>query len=181
MLCPARVERALNQAIYLRHLDLSQCTDQRGSDQNKDDDNDDCAALYHVEGTSMSVYTVQVSRRHAKCTCPDFCTRATTCKHIIFVLARVHKLNVTMRSMKELLQAHWALVTTAQGAGMCNDACDARALLTLEGDCCVCLDTLAHPVWTCATCKNNLHTACMQQWRRGCRGQVSCPLCRSPL
>lgn len=168
MLCPARVQRALKQPIYLRDVDLSACTQ---ADAAADPT---ARAVYQVEGTSMTVYTVEVSRARAACTCPDFCTRGLPCKHIIFVLARVHRLDVVGHDMPQLLAAHWAAVVQAKPY-------ESRSALTLDGDCCVCLDALCEPVWTCVRCSNSLHAACMRQWRRGCRGEPTCPLCRAPL
>src|SRR6478609_10394078 len=79
-----RRERGLTQSIYLVKLDIT-----------------DAKLVFHVLGTSQRVYKVTCAKELSpKCTCPDHCTRKSTCKHIYFVCERV--MNLTPSKWSEV-------------------------------------------------------------------------------
>ncbi len=44
---------------------------------------------FRLMGASGSAYTVRVTDREITCTCPDFASRQSTCKHMMFMVGRV--------------------------------------------------------------------------------------------
>ncbi|CAF3415559.1 unnamed protein product [Rotaria sp. Silwood1] len=72
-----RIERALNQRLYLLAITKSS--------------NESIYREYKVLGQTANVYTVIITHIPS-CTCPDY-AKGNLCKHIIFVLHRVLKVN----------------------------------------------------------------------------------------
>jgi len=70
-----RIERAKTEKIYLVNRNIN---------------ND--SALFDVMGSSGKIYQVKLSG-HPTCTCPDHSLRKSRCKHILFILVRIFKLD----------------------------------------------------------------------------------------
>src|SRR5437016_13385833 len=87
----ARLDRALNQRLYLLNDEQKSQKLQTNQDQKQDE------FSYEVLGSTGSVYKVVLSV-NPSCNCPDFLKRSKRCKHILFILHRylglpkVHKL-----------------------------------------------------------------------------------------
>lgn len=48
----------------------------------------------------------------------------------------------------------------------------------LSSECCICYGTHPGFAWTCPTCNNSMHHACVQLWFES-NGRQTCPMCRS--
>lgn len=86
------------------------------------------------------------------------------------------------------VRAGYARMTAGQagGCGGSGAAEDGVVRRKVEGDCAICFDDLKgghEAISWCASCGNNLHTKCCDQWVRMRHGQhqdVSCVYCRAP-
>lgn len=164
---PIRVKRALSQRIYL--IDCQ-------PDLHKG------VCEYFILGTSDQVYVVTIhanpdEEKCLQCTCPDFKTRKSICKHIIFVLLRARKLDAKL-SLDDLVNKHWEAVL--QGT-VCSDGAVSKQTQRLadDGECSICLEELGkEPTsWCQIGCGNTFHKACVQRWLKS--GKGTCVLCRS--
>lgn len=175
-LCEARVERALSQRIYLMHQE--RCV----LDQHQ-------RLEYQVMGASNVQYKVVLDSRKARakghgtsCTCPDFTTRHSTCKHILFVLLRVCKLSLAgaQQDLGRLMAQLWQRPASAHAEEVPSPSASATVKpADPEDECAVCMEVLgcSEPLLACTHgCKHYFHEDCIMRWLRV---GTSCPLCRA--
>jgi hypothetical protein len=181
-----RLSRALAHPLYL-------------VERRKDERN------FVIMGSSGGLYNVEISQV-PKCNCPDFVKRTSgqsssppgPCKHILFVMHRVlkvdqldamlYQVSLTCDELERMFrEAPLAPCATV----LADDAVrskfrESEELETgpkhLEGDCSICMEGLSDEskiVSVCSTCENGIHATCMQMYLRAGAGGPKCPLCRS--
>ncbi len=135
-----RVTRAMEQRMYLLHH------------EKKGD-----VYEFNIEGSIGTPYIVTVSTS-LKCSCPDFNRRNKICKHIIFIVHKVYKINITDDNPKINLLANFNKLD----------------LNHLE-DCSICFDSTYNGK-KCNICTGVFHSKCIGIWLRI---NKNCPICRS--
>lgn len=141
---------------------------------------------FKLRGQSNNTYEQVLSSTSFSCSCPDHKSRATFCKHLLFLVARV-AVQMELASKLQQNKANWK--TTA------FDACVAAWINRLknhttmnsgsvvekvDGDCAICFEEMksSDELVKCnLTCKNVFHKDCMKQWLNS--GHNTCPLCRA--
>ena len=156
--------------------------------------------IFASSGTSY--YKVQIPRSDAlpSCSCPDHRTRGTVCKHLLYLVVRVCRME--MSSSRQLtLQNYQSLYYEAitqkllsifqQGDKEEEEKKEERKeegspsspSPAFFGDCVICLTEIeeAKDVYTCsAICKKIIgHVQCVEHWLA--RMHPTCPLCRGSL
>mmetsp|Transcript_33744 Transcript_33744/g.48974 ORF Transcript_33744/g.48974 Transcript_33744/m.48974 type:complete len:314 (+) Transcript_33744:1-942(+) len=186
-----RIYRALSQRMF-----LIDCTVQ-----------DDFNRQYKVLGSTGNVYDVHIGKLPT-CSCPDS-SRGNLCKHVIFVLCRVlyqsqkspyiyqHALlsselreifsSADSKGVAQAVQASKAVVDAATGRSSAESSSSSSSAETEtaarpEGDCPICFEDMAtgtESICSCSTCRNSLHSECMNMWLKNAAIKA-CPYCRSP-
>jgi hypothetical protein len=181
-----RLSRALAHPLYL-------------VERRKDERN------FVIMGATGGLYNVEISLL-PKCSCPDFVKRASgqsnappgPCKHILFVMHRVLKVDQfdpvlyqVSLTCDELERVFREAPVAPCATVLADDAVrfkfrESEELDTgpkhLEGDCSICMESLSdetRSISVCSTCENGIHAACMQMYLRAGVGGPKCPLCRS--
>ncbi|KAI8611970.1 hypothetical protein BC830DRAFT_1068200, partial [Chytriomyces sp. MP71] len=169
-------------------------------------------ALHHefaVLGSTGNVYTVNISRL-PDCSCPDF-QKGNLCKHILFVYLKVLRVNEHSHVIfqKALLTSELTEIfaTAAQhdpavlangtvvakyktmtselqeGADDLNGAMRQRSWQ--DTSCPICFEEFEETdalVWCQASCGNNMHRACFDNWQKATKAKgsaVNCVFCRA--
>lgn len=165
--CPNRLGRALQQRIYMVGSDLA-----------------DDARTFTILGTT-DTYTVTLTREWAECTCPDHQQRGQACKHIIFVLVRVHHVEASS-SLASMLARAWATAVPAppteppSSPGAPPGRPEVALNFAADDECPICLEGLADPaslVWCRHGCGKCFHPDCAAKWAAL---NPTCVLCRAP-
>lgn len=121
------------------------------------------------------------------CTCPNFVKGNSQCKHIIYVLVKVLKVQESLQYQAAFLTSELHEIFDHAGP-LPTDTITAEdkdgKRKPIEGDCPICVEELnagsEEIVWCQAACGNNLHKTCFDQWAASKRGgQVTCPYCRT--
>lgn len=168
-----RWERARKQPMYLLGLEI-----------------EGYRALCEVRGNSGKIYYVKVEEK-CRCTCPDYESRHSWCKHIMFVIYRA--MGVTQADVASQF-------TRKQLYGMMKQARETRfgklnsmvektspyEFTTVnqrpieEDVCSICLDGFdladPHVVFCQQGCGKNLHSTCWKMW---IQRSTTCPSCRT--
>jgi hypothetical protein len=160
---------------------------------------------FAIVGASGAVYSVQIAEM-PKCNCPDFVKRASgqrssfagPCKHILFVMHRVLKVDQFDSALYQvrLTQVELERIFHDSPEDPCSSLLADDALVRkfresqdIEhrsngrgGECPICMDILREGdklVSVCSVCENCIHTDCMRMYLRAGVGRPKCPLCRS--
>lgn len=158
--CPNRLGRALNQRIHMVGCELA-----------------DDARTFTILGTTAT-YTVKLTAASAECTCPDYTQRLQACKHIIFVLVRVHHVTADTSLGGMLARAWGAPLPVPQEQPGVRGAPNFAA----DDECPICLEELADAdvaslVWCRYGCGKCFHPDCAAKW---VALNPTCVLCRAP-
>jgi hypothetical protein len=186
-----RISRALSQRMFLIDSKI----------------HNEIKRSYKVLGSTGNVYDVDIESI-PKCSCPDF-LKGNLCKHVIFVLCRVLNQERSSRVIYQNalltieLQEIFAL-SDSKGVSRTVQASEsvqkAAAAATggavteseetsiqpdrkPEGECSICFESMAaatEQTSSCKTCKNFLHSECIDKWLRSAASSKACPYCRSP-
>jgi hypothetical protein len=169
----ARVQRALQQKMYL----LGFWTNENHS-----------IWRFKVEGASYSHYYCEISKeKPVHCTCPDHSQRRNFCKHLIFLLLRVARLNFHKAKIGTLSEPildktisrafHTQLTKRFQQQEQENEKSNNNN--NNEEMCIICFEgintTYEHK---CHVCRLNTHKCCLKRWAK--RNQT-CPQCRQKI
>lgn len=123
------------------------------------------------------------------CSCDDFVSRNTVCKHCKFVINRLNKLNSrrskSYNSIQEYFKILYIYIKKDIDLELLNSCRNPRfkeyKLLTdgdSEGSCYICLENLKGRVNRCKTCHKYYHDRCIYAWLRT-GPACTCPNCRS--
>ncbi|KAK5175661.1 uncharacterized protein LTR77_000800 [Saxophila tyrrhenica] len=141
-----------------------------------------------LAGTTGNVYSITIDKVPS-CNCPH-AMKGNQCKHIIYVLARVLRVTGEMEyqlafissELREIFERAPPLPSEqAEQSAKDGNRKD------VEGECPICCvdfepeDGGEEVVFCKASCGNNIHKHCFQQWaatKKG--GNVTCPFCRTP-
>jgi hypothetical protein len=137
-----------------------------------------------VGGSSQTIYDVDISLEHFKCSCSDYRFRRENCKHIMYVLFKI--LHMPAESSIDR-----GAIVEADALALRLIKWDAHPQANpLEPDtaeCPICFDEIGTDVAVrCTQCQCRLHDDCLQMWKQASqrfkiasgRDRVSCPLCR---
>lgn len=126
----ARVERAKTQRIYL---------------VNRNVENE--SAIFDVMGSRGIIYKVKLSGSPS-CTCPDYETRHSRCKHILFILIRIFNVDdpyqekFTTKEIKKYIKSYKdnisKLTIKYDDIKQCIDV----GAKCVDDDCAICLDQI---------------------------------------
>lgn len=159
---------------------------------------------FHIQGSTGDIYVVRICR-DPSCTCLDFQKRrkgeasgaAGPCKHILFVMHRVLKVErMDMRLYQvSLLDSEvtelFADAPAAPGSDLMADGAVVTAFRESQQDdddesdgedaeCPICFDRMgAGERVRCSKCSGRLHASCMAQVHPQRDGARKCPLCRA--
>lgn len=161
---------------------------------------------FTILGAVGNVYTVVISR-HPTCSCPDF-AKGNLCKHILFVMLRVLKLEPTnplvwqrayLTSEVRNILANASVTdqtvlassrirqkyTEVKYGGTPGGSSQQSKQRPVEGDCPICCEDLGggEKVVFCDECGNNIHQVCFDKWastKRSKGDPVTCVYCRAP-
>lgn len=166
--------RALTQRMFV----LDRRRDTSNSDHPKE--------TVSLAGTTGNVYTITVDKI-PKCDCPH-ARKGNQCKHIIYVLSRVLRvpqhLEYQLAFISPELQEIFNKAPPLPSEQAKSTEKDGNRK-PLEGECPICSEdfdptnTKEEIVYCKASCGNNVHKECFQQWaatKKG--GEVPCPYCR---
>ena len=185
-----RIKRALSQRMFLIDSKI----------------NNEVERSYKVLGSTGNVYDVDIGTI-PKCSCPDF-LKGNLCKHVVFVLCRVlHQepnscliyqnalLTTELREIFTLfdskgvsLNVRASVSVQKAAAAASGDAASeeleesAQPDRKPQGECSICFEDMTgatEKTSSCTTCKNFLHSVCLEKWLRSAV-MKSCPYCRSP-
>ena len=137
-------------------------------------------------GSTGNVYRVTVGLE-PKCTCPDY-LKGNQCKHIVYALVTVLKAPASLQyqlaflssELREIFAHAPAIPTEIETA---SDTSGKRK--PVDGECPICYmdfdEEQNELVWCKASCGNNMHKSCFDQWVASQRGStVRCVYCRAP-
>ncbi|KAH7125431.1 hypothetical protein B0J11DRAFT_435078 [Dendryphion nanum] len=137
-----------------------------------------------IAGSTGNLYTVHIGLVPS-CDCPH-AKKGNQCKHIIYVMLRVlkareetaYQLALLSPELRDLL-AHAPAIPVADPDSEFTDG----NRKPIEGECPICyteFDPATEAIVYCkASCGNNVHKECMQNWAKASRGMATCPMCRS--
>lgn len=138
-----------------------------------------------IAGTTGNVYTILI-QDVPDCDCPHS-RKGNQCKHIIYTMLRVLKAPEHIAYQRALLTTE--LQDLFKNAPPIPDAeADSNAdgnRKPIEGDCPICYEEFDAVganeaiVYCRASCGNNVHEACIDQWAKASAGKLTCPYCRS--
>ncbi|RHZ59136.1 hypothetical protein Glove_365g255 [Diversispora epigaea] len=170
-----RIERAMNEHMYL--IDRKEISETRRE--------------YTILGPAGSVYTIIITNT-LSCNCPDF-LKGFQCKHILFVLLKVLKVDRTSKLIYQKALKTKELESIFVNSPKINLP-SKRFINELEetiiskkkrrkiGDKCpVCFDameTREDLVWCQTGCGNNIHKDCFDRWKQTVP-VVTCVVCRA--
>lgn len=140
-------------------------------------------------GSTGTLYTVKIGPETISCTCPDSRTRGQfICKHLIFVLFRVLKVDRNIQFVRELRKT----LTPYEITQIYRNSPDVtlhrlpeNTIVTQKPleDCGICYEAISSDddvTWCRSVCGNNVHSTCFDMWRKACRGSpLTCVFCRS--
>ncbi|KAF1839127.1 hypothetical protein BDW02DRAFT_564110 [Decorospora gaudefroyi] len=142
-----------------------------------------------VAGSTGNVYTVSIGLVPS-CNCPH-AKKGNQCKHIIYVMLRVlkareefaYQLALISSELREVIRNAPPIpgVETDGKDGTEKEGEDGNRK-PIEGECPICYDELgSHEaiVYCKASCGNNVHKSCMQNWMAVSKGKATCPYCRA--
>lgn len=170
-----RANRAKTQKIFLANRNVN-----------------DTSASFKVLGSTGNLYDVALNG-HPNCSCPDYTTRGTRCKHILFMLIKIF--NVTDPYQKYFSQEEILELIDKYRTNLSqfNINIDPNTLSNtnnidydvgeknLNDDCCVCLDpllngeSLVHCKKVCGRC---IHVNCYNAIKKLSK---NCPYCMQKL
>jgi hypothetical protein len=140
-----------------------------------------------VAGSTGNVYTVSIGLVPS-CDCPH-AKKGNQCKHIVYVMLRVlkareevaYQLALVSSELREVIKNAPPIpgVETDRKDGTETTDGNRKAI---EGECPICYDDLDDKeaiVYCKASCGNNVHKTCMQNWMAASRGKATCPYCRA--
>jgi hypothetical protein len=184
-----RIKRALSQRMFLIDSKI----------------NSEVERSYKVLGSTGNVYDVDIGLI-PKCSCPDF-LKGNLCKHVVFVLCRVlhqepksaliyqnalltselREIFALSDSKGVLFNVQASISVKKAAAAASGDAVEeveesAQPDRKPQGDCSICFEDMTgatEKTISCMTCKNFLHSVCLETWLRSA-AMKSCPYCRSP-
>jgi len=125
-----RAERAKTQKIYLINRNI-----------------EDETATSEVMGSRGIIYTVKLDG-NPTCSCPDHETRNTRCKHILFILIRIFKLEdpyrekFTKQQIKKYINSYKDNISKLNVSYDYENKCIDVGIKNLNDDCPICLDEL---------------------------------------
>eukprot|EP01035_Chromulina_nebulosa_P033530 gene33530-44898_t len=172
-----RIKRALSQRMFLIDSKI----------------NSEVERSYKVLGSTGNVYDVDIGTI-PKCSCPDF-LKGNLCKHVVFVLCRVlHQepnsfliyqnalLTSELREIFALSDSKGVLLNVQASVSVKKAAAAASGDAAVEeieesaqpdrkpqGDCSICFEDMTgatEKTISCMTCKNFLHSVCLETWLR---------------
>lgn len=173
-----RIERALSQRLYLLNFDAE-------------------SFGYTVQGSTGSNYNLIINPDSIPedwyCTCPDYKTRKSICKHMVFVLFRVLRLPVGHVSrlldldrghLQSIFNRHQISssrrpVKIGKSVSVSLDRSPTATRKPIESDCPICFEEMKPSdqlVWCKFSCGNNLHKGCYVRWAKR---NNSCVYCRA--
>jgi hypothetical protein len=142
-----------------------------------------------MAGSTGNIYSVTISLQPT-CSCPDMSGSGGQCKHIIYVLKRVLRVEGQLSYQAAFLSSELREIfanapVAAQGASTEAETVVAGAgRRPIEGDCPICfceMEEAEETVWCKAACGNSLHASCFQQWAASKGGSTTtCVYCRAP-
>jgi Mg-chelatase subunit ChlD len=164
-----RLKKSLSEKIYL--LSANQVSNEEWN--------------FKLRGQSGNTYEQVLSPTTFSCSCPDHKSRATFCKHLLFLVARV-AVQMELAAKLQQNKANWK--STAFDACVAawinrlknHTSAEKRVVEKVDGDCAICFEEMrdGDELVKCnLTCKNGFHKDCMQQWINS--GHNTCPLCRA--
>ncbi|KNG52339.1 RING finger domain containing protein (Znf1) [Stemphylium lycopersici] len=142
-----------------------------------------------VAGSTGNVYTISVGLVPS-CDCPH-AKKGNQCKHIVYVMLRVlkarediaYQLALISSELREVIKNAPPIpgVETDGRDGTEKEGQDGNRK-PIEGECPICYDELSagEAIAYCkASCGNNVHKGCMQNWMAVSKGKATCPYCRA--
>ncbi|KAF2479223.1 hypothetical protein BDY17DRAFT_328001 [Neohortaea acidophila] len=168
--------RALNQRMFV--LDRQRRTTNSGEHP---------IEQIQLAGTTGNVYTITIDKVPS-CNCPH-ALKGNQCKHVIYVLARVLRVPWELEYQVAFLTSELRSIFAQAPAlpeeqGKESEEDGKRK--ALEGECPICCEdfetenTAEAVVYCKASCGNNIHKQCFEQWAATKSGQVvTCPFCRA--
>jgi hypothetical protein len=142
-----------------------------------------------IAGSTGNVYTVSVGLVPS-CDCPH-AKKGNQCKHIVYVMLRIlkaredvaYQLALIRSELREVIKNAPPIpgVETDGKDGTEQEGQDGNRK-PIEGECPICYDELGGNeaiVYCKASCGNNVHKACMQNWIAVSKGKATCPYCRA--
>jgi len=140
-----------------------------------------------LAGTTGNVYSIRIDKVPS-CNCPH-ALKGNQCKHIVYVLARVLRvpehLEYQLAFITPELQEIFARAPPLPSEQAANSEKDGNRK-SLEGECPICCvdfepeNTTEEVVYCKASCGNNVHKTCFEQWAATAKGKdVTCPFCRA--
>ncbi|KAI2485624.1 RING finger domain containing protein [Pyrenophora tritici-repentis] len=142
-----------------------------------------------IAGSTGNVYTVSIGLVPS-CDCPH-ARKGNQCKHIVYVILRVLKARENIAYQLALLSSELREViknappipgVETDGKDGTEKAGEDGNRKSIEGECPICYDELGSKedtVYCKASCGNNIHKACMQNWMAASSGKGTCPYCRA--
>jgi len=164
-----RLKKSLSEKIYL--LSANQVSNEEWN--------------FKLRGQSGNIYEQVLSPTTFSCSCPDHTSRATFCKHLLFLVARV-AVQMELAAKLQQNKANWKITAfEACVAAWINrlknhTSATKQVVEKVDGDCAICFEEMrdSDELVKCnLTCKNGFHKDCMQQWIN--LGHNTCPLCRA--
>ncbi len=158
-------------------------------DRQRDTSNPDHPAeTISLAGTTGNVYSITIDKVPS-CTCPH-AKKGNQCKHIIYCLARVLRVTGNLEYQLAFVSAELRDIFS-RAPPLPSEQADQSAKdgnrKAVEGECPICCvdfepdDKTEEVVYCKASCGNNIHKTCFDQWaatKKG--GNVTCPFCRTP-
>lgn len=142
-----------------------------------------------VAGSTGNVYTISIGLVPS-CDCPH-ARKGNQCKHIVYVMLRVlkarediaYQLALISSELREVIKNAPPIpgVETDGKDGTEKEGQDGNRK-PIEGECPICYDELGTGeaiVYCKASCGNNVHKGCMQNWMAVSKGKATCPYCRA--
>ena len=150
---------------------------------------DDLSREYVIMGSTGNVYNITITN-NPTCTCPDYLTRSSRCKHIFFVLVRIMKvidpdkkiytdndLNVMFNNIPDITNLLCVDNITKDIYSRSKNTC-----VTIHEDdiCPICLDDIQNGEdyeFCTARCGKCVHKLCFTMW---CKiNPPNCLICKS--
>ena len=136
----------------------------------------DQSLYFKIENYSSKVYDITINSNKITCTCPDYNIRNRICRHILFILSRILKIEFLTDTVIILPVLNFSLDISDLGKKL-NNKLNPRLHVykdIVEGlpestqECSICFEKFTEilKLTQCHYCKNFFHMECIRFWLR---------------
>ena len=192
----SRLDRAFRQRIYMMNVEHKN----NAEDNHNNPDNHDCTFDFLVMGASGKPYQVGMGEKSVMyCSCPDHTENHKLCKHLLFTLIRV--LRIEKEDVYKSYFLKKSFICTPNTIMKCEQFIKSQQCKDLIGkydhqgnvkqreieeddDCPICFEVLDNTketvIYCKSTCGKSIHQSCFMKWGNWAHQKgPTCVYCKS--